>query len=62
MQRFQDVGGRGGLLFLGPLDVHQHAVEKEYALFQRSCLFGDLTGFGWSFPPGLALNHDVKVD
>ena len=53
---------RGDLLFLGPLNVHQHAVEAEYALFQRCCLFGDLSRFSWGFPPGLALDHDVKVD
>ena len=54
---------RGGdLLFLGPLNVHEHAVEAEYTLLQRCRLLGNLTGLGWSFPPGFALNHNVKVD
>lgn len=50
------------LLFLSPLDVHEHAVEAEYALFQCCGLLGDLAGFSWSFPSGLALDHDVEVE
>ena len=55
-------GEMHNLLFLSPLDVHEHAVEAEYALFQCCGLLGDLAGFSWSFPSGLALDHDVEVE
>jgi hypothetical protein len=49
-------------LFLSPLNVHEHAVETEYALLQSARLLGDLTRLGRRLSARLGLDHDVEVD
>jgi hypothetical protein len=62
LARYDRTEGHNNALFLRPLDVHEHAVEPEDALFQSTGLVRNLTWPGWSFPAWFALHHDVKVD
>lgn len=48
--------------FLHSLDVHQHAIQAEYALLQSTGLVLDLACLGGRFASRLAFNGYVKVD
>jgi hypothetical protein len=50
------------VLLLRTLDVHEHTVESEDALFESTSVVRDLTWLRGCFATGFTLDHDVEVD
>lgn len=49
-------------LFLRSFNIHQHPIQPEYALLQRTRVVRHLSRFCRSFTTWLALDHNIKVD